>query len=898
MFKKMSTEQRYGGHEDVLEAQLHALLDRTAEGLQAEDDNDNDAKKKDENQGTVEETLERTLREISSTAEPEAANEEFPEAAISDMFASALSALLGGEENDGEGNNHEQHVEMNIDESERDTHEIEQSGQADVSVKSHHSVERESSVDSHALAPPEDAEKSAPAENDSVIEDSQNNSTTVSTQNITTERNESGHEIDKSSGGSLEKIVRSFSELPANHTEIDSEIDPEIHAQTANTEPIDDERDAEQQLALLQNILSEALDNEQQEQTSTESNTHGHPQDHSEQNSIQNVVDDDDSHSQLLAQLTSAIHQSEVIDKSDSQHKSSNDSISDELQSAIVELIGPQVASDLGHNLDPQLICQASTAEAPSTTDTPGTKKISSMSIAETLAMSRRAIEKNRAAQSNKIDLMLQRRGFHRQPSQTPAPRYLQEYRDATSKSSSSSPSQSSTTDSMVEPALTQTSPEIPVTTTSQPTTTDNDDASILAALLVAKQVMGINDDVEADSGEVSGQASFSNGAGEFVLNPEAMDAVQAVLQALGQSLVEEESISSFMGDQGPRRARVKRSKNAVLTPEDKEKIRLDNRERKKKWRGNNSDRNKDNDLRARLHRRAAQIYGREDSEEKRAWFETEFQKRRERRLQRENSGERFDIASFTRTFNINDPPSQEDVQSAIGSLSQSGNLNKAVSNLVKDPQLLKSLSGFFSDSSRSDVPDLTTGKQQIRAIGNGGFVSTFQIKRNKPTNNGNSYVSMPSRAPDKGLTSLVKSVRRANVPPPVQQKIANSQSSPSLAPRPPSFPEEDATERQIRELAGMLSRAVESADFCDEPLPKRPKIDETPAPIPKITAETVSKHLSRGALSSLGMPRPPQYVITSGKPSRGSLPKSRIADDRVLAMGFPPLLSGMTVKR
>lgn len=69
-----------------------------------------------------------------------------------------------------------------------------------------------------------------------------------------------------------------------------------------------------------------------------------------------------------------------------------------------------------------------------------------------------------------------------------------------------------------------------------------------------------------------------------------------------------------------------------------KEKIRNDNKERKRKWREENAERNKDNDLRARVSKRANAMFGDESSPEKNAWIEEEYKTRRERRLAKRRS--------------------------------------------------------------------------------------------------------------------------------------------------------------------------------------------------------------------------------------------------------------------
>ncbi|KAF9112857.1 hypothetical protein BGX27_002690 [Mortierella sp. AM989] len=66
------------------------------------------------------------------------------------------------------------------------------------------------------------------------------------------------------------------------------------------------------------------------------------------------------------------------------------------------------------------------------------------------------------------------------------------------------------------------------------------------------------------------------------------------------------------------------------------EKVRTENRERKKRWREQNEDRNKDNDLRCRVNKRANKLFGKLDSEHKTHWIEEEFGKRQLKRKEKE----------------------------------------------------------------------------------------------------------------------------------------------------------------------------------------------------------------------------------------------------------------------
>ncbi|BFZ53372.1 hypothetical protein PYCC9005_000395 [Savitreella phatthalungensis] len=65
-------------------------------------------------------------------------------------------------------------------------------------------------------------------------------------------------------------------------------------------------------------------------------------------------------------------------------------------------------------------------------------------------------------------------------------------------------------------------------------------------------------------------------------------------------------------------------------------KNRMDNRERKKRWREANEDRNKDNDLRSRVNKRAHKLFGVGNTRMKELWIEEEFSKRKAKRQSKE----------------------------------------------------------------------------------------------------------------------------------------------------------------------------------------------------------------------------------------------------------------------
>lgn len=74
------------------------------------------------------------------------------------------------------------------------------------------------------------------------------------------------------------------------------------------------------------------------------------------------------------------------------------------------------------------------------------------------------------------------------------------------------------------------------------------------------------------------------------------------------------------------------RYKNELIT----QKVRQENRERKKRWRQQNQERNKDNDLRCRVNKRAHKLFGKEESPHKQKWIDEEFNRRRAKRMNKE----------------------------------------------------------------------------------------------------------------------------------------------------------------------------------------------------------------------------------------------------------------------
>ncbi|MCJ1471759.1 hypothetical protein MMC13_000399 [Lambiella insularis] len=105
-----------------------------------------------------------------------------------------------------------------------------------------------------------------------------------------------------------------------------------------------------------------------------------------------------------------------------------------------------------------------------------------------------------------------------------------------------------------------------------------------------------------------------------------------------------------------------------------REKLRGENRERKKRWRESNTERNKDNDLKCRINKRAKTKFGADSSAEKAAYIETEFNKRRDKREKKQRARviEAGEFPSFViaaelgdRIFSSQNPELSSDVQDA-----------------------------------------------------------------------------------------------------------------------------------------------------------------------------------------------------------------------------------------
>ncbi|KAK9238386.1 hypothetical protein V1525DRAFT_455937 [Lipomyces kononenkoae] len=186
--------------------------------------------------------------------------------------------------------------------------------------------------------------------------------------------------------------------------------------------------------------------------------------------------------------------------------------------------------------------------------------------------------------------------------------------------------------------------------------------------------------------------------------------------EAAGEAEAEEEQLGEDTGPR-PRRKRI-RKRLPPRNEEERQKLKKENRERKKRWRMLNDERNKDNDLRVRVNRRANRMFGEEKSEKKMQWIENEFARRRQRRLQRVQR-------SLTAAGGLGNLFGQggvsEELQAALAEMmDREGDIEKfndTLLQLARDPNLIKNLTvllqqmGGIGEEAEDDISE---GPDQI----------------------------------------------------------------------------------------------------------------------------------------------------------------------------------------
>lgn len=391
-----------------------------------------------------------------------------------------------------------------------------------------------------------------------------------------------------------------------------------------------------------------------------------------------------------------------------------------------------------------------------------------------------------------------------------------------------------------------------------------------------------------------------------------------------------------------------------IMTADERERVRIENRERKKRWRGQNMDRNRDNDLRGRVTRRATQIYGAANTPQKMKWIEAEFQSRKLKRLER-GVIDSFSFANFKGSKAANPVQSvmPEGAQQRFGSTEPEGSGNKSNtpdggSEFINGFQATVSWSNNKSEeedtrTTRSTQPPIrrnsgTTRAKPVSSGGTnpsffasrgakaptplpmGGIVTSFKLKTNRPATQKKSH-----------LFNVPKAVEPINLPTP------SSSDNPLSLKRKRVISSNPSSASSLSSIAlysaGLIPPHLLPPDVSPVPLPKplpfngpssskkpaivKPSysssssIDLTKSPSPATRSSLLStvqsvtdrfqdanKTSSSEASSSVQSSN--ANVSASPTPASTS-PRSAtpIAEDkRVRAMGFPPILTGMTLRR
>ncbi|KAI5808798.1 hypothetical protein DFH27DRAFT_634268 [Peziza echinospora] len=176
---------------------------------------------------------------------------------------------------------------------------------------------------------------------------------------------------------------------------------------------------------------------------------------------------------------------------------------------------------------------------------------------------------------------------------------------------------------------------------------------------------------------------------------------------------------NSFSG--GDNLARIRRmiqspKRMSAKNKAEQARIREENRERKKRWRESNQDRNKDNDLRCRVTKRAAKLYGPVDTEEKKTWMEAEFLKRKEKREAKERARYQDDLMPASQCFSIY--PQQHHHHSGGSSVTFSSGLQPLSRSMINT-------TGAYLDFGRNRASSVAESTSSAGDIGDGDDTSS-----------------------------------------------------------------------------------------------------------------------------------------------------------------------------
>lgn len=386
---------------------------------------------------------------------------------------------------------------------------------------------------------------------------------------------------------------------------------------------------------------------------------------------------------------------------------------------------------------------------------------------------------------------------------------------------------------------------------------------------------------------------------------------------------------SGGVGAGGRKSSRPRKPALEDLTPEEraqeKERIRMENRARKRRWRGNNQIRNKDNDLRARLHRRALMMFGAQDSVEKQQWLEAEFFKRKERRMKRE--GKIDDVGMATSPGAATGASRQHyagagtydkknQVRRVLESLSGE---DAEIGELLKDESFLESLASVvevnadFSSALAGMTRDSTahnssTTSSANSGSGGGGLLSSFKVNKShssSSTSGGGSGAAAAaavasSLRKDANLSSMLRNRRGSGSVggrnatgiadgdhdeiSRLVNSISDALSEPRFIPlRPPKyFATTSVSKKRPRDRAPSSSHASQASRLNSSPAAM-----SVPAEVSSSSPASSSSSSSSPAPSS-SLPEQP-HSTNMTMPRKIKKPKSRHITGPAAIFGFPP---------
>lgn len=321
------------------------------------------------------------------------------------------------------------------------------------------------------------------------------------------------------------------------------------------------------------------------------------------------------------------------------------------------------------------------------------------------------------------------------------------------------------------------------------------------------------------------------------------------------------------------RRTRQKNSGGAI-TADEKERVRMENRERKKRWRGQNMDRNRDNDLRGRVTRRATQIYGPANTPQKMKWIEAEFQNRKLKRLERGVGFESFGVRNYKNPVQSVMP---EGSQNRFGSAGNTPEPGSSATSQTSTPSSIVTTPSFFA----------SRGAKAPTPLPLGGIVTSFKLKTTPRTQPSSTSASIPISSSTS--TSVANQPSNSNVTGNSSHSVIDSTSAASPA--------------------SSSSAASLRATAQDSPVP----VSTSSTLKRKRPIMLIPQHLLPPDVAPVQLPKPLPFegsapkrsVIKAAAPSistASSASQESGADEqedkRVRAMGFPPILTGMTLRR